>query len=210
MAAIEFYYDPICPFCWITSRWLLQVSAERTINITWRQFSLALKNDELAPRGDESEHALSHRDSHRIHRVIRQATSQQLASSIDLYSTFGTRHHLEKRPYDDELIQEVLAAHHLPVELLQAANDTSIDTRLMRELDAALDAAGTDIGVPVIVFTDKNNKRLGYFGPVLNELPDSLDESLAIWDGLEQLATTSSFYEIKRTRSGYPIVDSTA
>lgn len=210
MTAIEFYYDPTCPFCWITSRWLLQVSAEREIDIKWRQFSLALKNNVLEPHDNESSHAAAHRASHRIHRVISQAVSQHGASSSDLYSEFGIRFHIMEKPFDDELIKEVLAEKNLPLELLSAADDTSLDASLQAEIDSAIEAAGSDIGVPTIVFIDKDGERLGYFGPVLNELPSSLDESLAIWDGLEKLATTSSFYEIKRARPGGPNVFSAA
>lgn len=210
MTSIEFYFDPSCPFCWITSRWLLQVKAERDIDITWRQFSLALKNSELAPKKDESSYAESHRDAHRVHRVIKKAADSHEVSLIDLYSEFGIRFHIMEKPFDDSVIQEVLEAKSLPADLLSAADDTGLDTPLQQELDTAIDAAGEDIGVPTIVFRDKDYNRLGYFGPVLNELPDTLEESLAIWDGLSKLATTSSFYEIKRSRPDGPNVFSAA
>ena len=108
------------------------------------------------------------------------------------------------------MIREVLTTLELPAELLAAADDTSLDEMLQAELDTAIAVAGVDIGVPTIVFSDKAGDRLGYFGPVLNELPETLEESLDIWDGLEKLARTSSFYELKRSRSGGPDVFSTA
>lgn len=206
MSTIEFYYDPSCPFCWITSRWLLQVSEHRDINIVWRQFSLALKNDELIQRDGEDIHAENHRGSHRLHRVIAAAVRDHGASQIDLYSEIGMRFHILEQPFDDAMIRDVLAAKNLPEQLLAAADDTSYDEYFRSEIDSAIDAAGSDIGVPTIVFADKDGKRLGYFGPVLNDLPATIDESLAIWDGLEKLATTSSFYELKRARSGGPDV----
>ena len=210
MASIEFYFDPSCPFCWITSRWLLQIKQQRDVDINWRQFSLALKNDELQASDGESAHASVHRDSHRIQRVIRQAALSHQASMIDLYSEFGIRFHIMEQRFDDDMISEVLAAKGLPAELLAAADNASLDAALSAEIDSAIDAAGSDIGVPTIVFSNKDGQRIGYFGPVLNELPATLDESLAIWDGLSALATTSSFYELKRSRPGDPNVFSAA
>ena len=202
MTSIEFYFDPTCPFSWITSRWLLQVSAERDINVTWRQFSLALKNDELTPKDGDNAYVVAHRASHRVHRVILAAVRDHGASMIELYSEFGIRFHIMEREFDDEVILEVLAAKGLPASLLSFADDASLDADLQAEIDSAIDAAGKDIGVPTIVFTAADGERLGYFGPVLNALPDTMVESLAIWDGLEKLATVKSFYEIKRNRPG--------
>lgn len=210
MTSIEFYFDPTCPFCWITSRWLLQVSAKRQIDITWRQFSLALKNNSLEENAPKSSHAASHRNSHRIHRVISRAVSEFGASAIDLYSEFGIRFHIMEKPFDDSTIAEVLKDKNLPSQLLEAANDSSLDAALQAEIDSAIDAAGNDIGVPTIVFKDNTGQRLGYFGPVLDELPADIEESLAIWDGLEKLATSRHFFEIKRSRSTDPNVFSAA
>lgn len=210
MTTIEFYFDPSCPFCWITSRWLTQVSAEREIDITWRQFSLALKNDELTQRDDETVHAAAHRGAHRVHRVIAQAVANHGTSASELYSEFGVRFHIMEQEFGDDMILAVLADKNLPEELLAAADDTSLDAALQTEIDSAIEAAGPDIGVPTIVFHSKDGTRLGYFGPVLNELPSTLQESLDIWDGLEKLATSPSFYEIKRARPGGPNVFSAA
>lgn len=198
MQRIDFYFDPSCPFCWITSRWLLTVQGKRDLEITWRPFSLALKNDELTSTADEDRHAQLHRDGHRIHRVIA-AASEQGASAIDLYSAFGRAFHVDGRDFDDALVREVLDGAGLPAELAKAAEDTSWDAHLSAETDAAVAAVGDDTGVPVIVFTDGEGQERGYFGPVLNTLPDET-ESLAIWDGLATLAPVTAFYELKRTR----------
>lgn len=208
MTKIDFYYDPSCPFCWITSRWLLQVSAHRDIDIGWRPFSLALKNNEKTKQDNETKHAQNHRDSHRVLRVIA-AAEQAGTSAIDLYSAFGAKYHTAGFPYDDTWISNVLEELKLPAELAQAADDAAHDEYLQSELQSALDAAGNAIGVPTIVFYSDGDK-LGYFGPVLNELPE-LSESLDIWDGLAKLATVKSFYELKRSRpSGGPDTASTA
>lgn len=208
MTSVEFYYDPSCPFCWITSRWLLRVQAERDVDITWRPFSLAIKNSELANDGsDATPHGEGHRQAHRVLRVIR-AAGQRGTPAIDLYSAFGRRVHVDGGRYDDALIAEVLAEQGLPADLAKAADDTSLDAGLEAEMQSALEVTGEDVGVPIIVFTDGGTRR-GYFGPVLNGMPD-VDESLAIWDGLEKLAPTSLFFELKRSRDGAPDTASTA
>jgi protein-disulfide isomerase-like protein with CxxC motif len=210
MTKIEFYFDPCCPFCWVTSRWLLTVSEHRKIDITWRQFSLAIKNDELHLDDEANDYAKSHRDAHRIQRVIRAASQKHGAKLIDLYNEFGMHYHIGGREFNNELIKEVLKEKKLPADLLKAADDTSLDKELEAEIQTAIDAAGSDIGVPTIVYIRPDGTRTGYFGPVLNELPEKLEESLTIWDGLEKLMSVNAFYELKRTRTGMPNVFSAA
>lgn len=208
MTHVDFYFDPSCPFSWITSRWLLQISAKRDVDITWRPFSLALKNDELVSSGESSPHAASHRAAHRVLRIMAAARSHD-ASMIDMYTAFGVKYHTAGFDYSDEWIRTTLDELRLPAELLDAADDTQYDGWLAREMQSALDAVGDDVGVPIIVFTQDDTRR-GYFGPVLNELPD-IDESLRIWDGLSQLGSVNAFYELKRSRpSGGPDTASTA
>lgn len=209
-AKVRFYFDPCCPFCWITSRWLLMVSGQRDIQIDWRPFSLAIKNDELVNDGhDKTEHGDMHRAAHRVLRVLL-AAEQQGAKLIDLYTDIGIPYHVGGRDYDDKLISEILAKHNLPAELAHAADDTSYDQALADSVQSATAVAGQDIGVPTIVFEQADGKLAGYFGPVLNELPD-VDEAVKLWDGLRQLASNTSFYELKRNRpEGQPNVFSTA
>lgn len=210
MERIEFFYDPCCPFCWITSRFLLEVSVERDVDVTWRPFSLAMKNNELAGDDDAvNEHGEMHRSSHRVLRVITRASEQHGASVIDLYSAFGRRFHLDHEKYDDAMIADVLAAAGLPAELAEAADDTSLDEGLQASIDSALEAVGDDTGVPTIVFVSDDGQRRGFYGPVLQELP-SKDDALRLWDSLVGLVSVPAFYELKRTRpEGMPDTAST-
>jgi hypothetical protein len=206
---VTFYFDPCCPFCWITSRWLLLVQNQRHLKVDWQPFSLALKNDELAATAD-SKHATTHRAAHRVLRVIVAAQEKTGASLIDLYTEFGKPFHLLDRPYDDTLISQILAEQNLPADLLAAADDAQYDARLSGSIKAATAVAGDDIGVPTIVFTADDGSKSGFFGPVLQELP-SEEAALKLWDGLSQLATDKNFYELKRSRpDGQPDVFSTA
>lgn len=210
MERIEFFYDPCCPFCWITSRFLLEVSAERDVDVTWRPFSLAMKNNELAGDDDAvNEHGEMHRSSHRVLRVITKAAEQHGASVIDLYSAFGRRFHLDHEKYDDAMIADVLAAAGLPAGLAKAADDTSLDEGLQASIDSAVEAVGDDTGVPTIVFVSDDGQRRGFYGPVLQELP-SKEDALRLWDSLVGLVSVPAFYELKRTRpEGMPNTAST-
>lgn len=184
------------------------ISSDRDVKIEWKQFSLALKNGSLEGK-DKTSAADEHAAAHRVHRVIL-AASKQGAKLIDLYTAFGIPYHLGGEKFDDELIKSVLEQQNLPVDLLNAADDESLDIELQKSLDEATAVAGQDIGTPTIIFVLEDGSKNGFFGPVLNELPDKTD-ALRLWDGLSQLAADKNFYELKRTRpSGDPDVYSTA
>ena len=205
---ITFYFDPSCPFCWITSRWLLMVAEERELQITWKPFSLAIKNEALEASADP--HRVYHVASRRLLRVMLAAQEQNNASLIALYSTSGALFHIEGKQFDDQLISSILKQHNLPAELIEEADKTTYDESLRAAVTTATDIAGKDVGVPTIVFTNKNGDQQGFFGPVLQELPEK-QAGLELWDGLSKIATNSSFYELKRSRpGGLPDVQSTA
>lgn len=194
---IEFYFDPSCPFCWITSRWLLQVAEERDVNIAWLAFSLALKNNDL--EGKSIPHGPAHAESHRLLKVMLAAEEKYQTPLVDLYTSAGTKHHIGGQEFSDDFIKEFLDQQKLPKDLIEAADQTTYDKKLQTYIDQAVTVAGKDIGVPVIVFTNISGTKQGFFGPVLQTLPNKV-ESLSLWDGLSKLATSSSFYELKRGR----------
>jgi len=185
------------------------VSGERDINITWQPFSLAIKNDVLPGGGGSSDHAELYRSSHRVLRVLL-AAHKGGAQLVDLYTDFGIARHLSGDDFTDELIARIVQRRQLPAACAQAADDVSYDSAIRASMNEALELTGQDVGVPIIVFENKDGSKNGYFGPVLQTLPD-LEESLALWDGLSALAANTNFYELKRTRpSGNPDVYSTA
>ncbi|OFT42659.1 disulfide bond formation protein DsbA [Arthrobacter sp. HMSC06H05] len=194
---VDFYYDPCCPFCWVTSRWLVRVQEDRDITVTWRPFSLAIKNDELG-NGTADHNGRGHIAGHRVLRVIA-AAEKNGADAGELYTAFGRAYHTQNSNMDDTLIATVLKDHGLDASFADAADDDSWDAHLEAEQQAALDAVGNDVGVPIVLFTKDGAEPQGYFGPVINALP-SREEGLDLWDGLEKLAPVPSFYELKRTR----------
>ena len=205
---VTFYFDPSCPFCWITSRWLLIVSTERDVRIHWKPFSLALKNESL--KAEDDPHRESHQAANRVLRVMIAAQSIYGASLLDLYTASGIKHHVGGEAFNDSLISDLLAENSLPADLLKEADQTTYDKQLRDSLKSATKIVGDDVGVPTIVFNNQKGKQQGFFGPVLQELPTMLD-ALELWDGLSKLATNSSFYELKRSRpDSMPDVASTA
>jgi len=206
---IEFYFDPSCPFCWITSRWLLQVSNKRDITIQWIPFSLTLKNNELDQRTKHTPYAEEHYAAHRVIRVIEAATEHG-GSLINLYTRFGISYHLGKEKFTDSLIEEILKEQELPASLLKEADSKNWDPILQNKIDQAVSVVGNDIGVPTIIFQNTKGQKRGFFGPVLQDLPE-IDESVKLWDAISALAQSSHFYELKRARpQGMPDVVSTA
>ncbi len=201
---VTFYFDPSCPFCWITSRWLLMVSNKKELRINWRLFSLAIKNGEL----EKDESNFNHLPSHRIERVML-AASRKGANLGELYTQFGIKHFLAGEVYDDELISSVLKNNNLDAAIKLAADDEKLDEDLRMFTEEALSKVGADIGVPTIVLKTKNGEK-GFFGPVIQSLPDQ-DSAIELWDGLLKLANNDNFFELKRgrTKNG-PDVFSTA
>lgn len=200
---IAFYFDPACPWCWVTSRWILLTSNKRDINIEWCLFSLAYKNGEL----DHQSSNINHLPSHRVERVML-SLAKTGASLTDLYTNFGIKHFLSGDEYSDEVIQTVLQELKLNESLAKAADDETLDKELIASTESALKTVGQDIGVPTIVFKI-DGKEKGFFGPVLKELPDQ-DDAVKLWDAIVELAKHDGFYEIKRGREGAPDVYSTA
>ncbi len=203
---LEFYFDPSCPFCWVTSRWLLSVANKRDLDIVWRPFSLALKNGELETGNDGR---TDHLAAHRVIRVMLAAAKDGVPL-LDLYTKFGIRHFMVGDEYDDAVITDVLKELKLDLKYANSADDTKFDSTLKTAIHEATKIVGQDIGVPTIVFDFGGGKKTGFFGPVLQALP-SEEESIKLWDGLIKLAGSPDFYELKRGRqSGGPDVFSTA
>lgn len=196
---VSFYFDPSCPWCWVTSRWLADVATKRDINVNWQPFSLAMKNNELHDDNKaKSPYEKTHRESHRVLRVI-EAAAQAGGDRGKLYSDIGRMKHVEKYDYTDTEIEMMLNLSQLDTNLAQAADDESYDIDLQKSLDEAIAVVGEDVGVPLIIFEQNNYTKVGYFGPVLMKQPTG-DEALKLWDGLSKLAESADFYELKRSR----------
>jgi 2-hydroxychromene-2-carboxylate isomerase len=190
----DFWFDPLCPFAWITSRWMLEVEQVRDVSVKWRVMSLYFLNKD---RDLSEDYQARIARGLPIGRVLI-ATEQQVGADAlgPLYTAFGERIHHEKQEVGRELVEAALAAAGLPAELVDAMDDTSYDEALRASHQEAIDRVGDDVGTPTIAFNDS-----AFFGPVLSRIPRGEDAG-RIWDGTIALAEFPYFFEIKRTRVG--------
>ena len=193
---VDFWFDPLCPWAWMSSRWLLEVDKVRPIAPSFHVMSLAYLNADKDISEDYRKKLEPAWGPVRVAIAAAQAEGDQVL--LPLYTALGNRIHLEGRDIDRGLIEEALEEVGLPRSLADAADSTAYDEDLKKSHHAGMDQVGMEVGTPVIA-----TEGVAFFGPVVTPAPKGEDAG-RLWDGVLLVAATPGFFELKRTRDRGP------
>ncbi|HXV92138.1 MAG TPA: DsbA family protein [Pseudonocardia sp.] len=212
-ADIHFYFDPVCPFCWMTSKWVRKVRARREYTVEWRFISLRLLNAHVDyDTHFPPEYEAGHTAGLRLLRVAARTRAEHGHEAVGrLYATLGARI-FDSEPVPDEadshaargtrpFVEPVLAAAGLPADLAGALDDAGWDAVVQAETDEALALTGKDVGTPILHFEPPDG--VAFFGPVISRLPGD-DQAEELWDHVVGLARFPGFAELKRSLRELP------
>jgi 2-hydroxychromene-2-carboxylate isomerase len=200
---VQFWFDPVCPWAWITSRWILEVEKVRPIRPDWRIMSLAYLNITQHEGKDLSPEYLERMG--RAWGPVRVCAAAAKHSGPEilgpLYTALGTRFHNEGRREDPNVLNEAVAEVGLPASIADAATSTEFDETIKASHHEAFDEVGLDVGTPVVRIRGN-----ALFGPVITPAPKG-EAAGRLWDGLALVAEADGFFELKRTRDRKPTFD---
>jgi 2-hydroxychromene-2-carboxylate isomerase len=200
---MQFWFDPLCPWAWITSRWMLEVERVRPVRVDWRMMSLAYLNlVQHEGQGLSEEYLARMSKAWGPIRVCAAAAAHSGPSVLGpLYTEIGTRFHNQGRREDPAVLPEALTAAGLPAALADAATSDEFDKAILASHHEAFDEVGIDVGTPVIRIRGK-----AIFGPVITPAPRG-EAAGQLWDGLVLVTGADGFFELKRSRNRAPSFD---
>ena len=200
----DFWFDPLCPWAWMTSRWMLEVQQVRDVRVQWHVMSLAVLNEGREIPDEYRELMVKAWIPVRI--VVAAQGQHGDDVVLPLYTAMGTRIHLQGRQDLDEVCREALREVGLPEALAAVGGTTDVDGELRASHEEGITLVGEDVGTPVIAFPGPDGRPVGFFGPVLSPSPRG-EAAGRLWDGCVLVAGTPGFFELKRTRNVGPIFD---
>jgi hypothetical protein len=196
LTTVDFWFDPACPWAWLTSRWILEVAKVRPVQPYFRIMSLAVLNDEK----DMPEHyrELIQRGwkATRLCAGVARDYGQQAVS--DVYTAYGIRRHGRGEEVDHDFFVGVIADAGLPAALIDLTDDPSLEPLVRESHEAGMNLVGDDVGTPIISFN-------GYatFGPIVSRVPQG-EQAGVLWDAMEMISTVPYVFEIKKSRTEDP------
>jgi hypothetical protein len=200
LTRVDFWFDPICPWAWIASRWMHEVEKVRPVQTFWHVMSLSVLNEKQEDIPDRYRELL--RTGWGPVRVCIAAEQQHGPEVLgSLYTALGTRFHNEKAPRDRDTIVSALTEAGLPSELADAMDSTEFDTALRASHTDGIERVGYEVGTPIISVNGTS-----VFGPVVSPIPRG-EAAARLWDGVLLIAGTDGFFELKRSRTRDPIFD---
>lgn len=212
MSDLEFFFDPVCPWAWITSRWVCEVQSLREYDVRWRFISLKLLNQDNTAEWYTDQYKRWHQMGHEALRVAAHIDATLGNEGVArLYTAVGTQGHVKARRDDfaastRTFIGECLTHAGLDPAFVEAAFDESFDERVSSDTEEALSRTGRDVGTPILTFAPGTRREGSFFGPVIARCPRG-DEALRLWDAVEILATTPGVAELKRSLRAQPVFD---
>lgn len=202
--SIDMWFDPVCPWAWMTSRWLLEVERVRPVRVNFHVMSLSVLNDGREVPEEYVELMAQAWGPVRVCIAAAEAAGPTVLR--DLYTALGTRIHLERHPINRELYVAALTEVGLDPALADAADGTELDAALRESHDAGMRPVGYDVGTPVIHVPGENADTVAFFGPVVTPTPKG-EAAGRLYDGVVLVAGTPGFFELKRSRDQDPTFD---
>ena len=199
--AAEFWFDPLCPWAWMTSRWMMEVQQVRPVDVTWSVMSLSVLNEGRDLPEDYREMMDRGWGPVRVVIAAREKYGDEIVKP--LYDALGERIHHQQLDYP-EAISGALEELGLAAELADAASSDEGDTELRASHQRAIDLVGDEVGTPVVAVNG-----VAFFGPVVSPAPKG-EAAGRLWDGCVLVAGTEGFFELKRSRTVGPIFDTDA
>jgi protein-disulfide isomerase-like protein with CxxC motif len=200
LTPVDFWFDPLCPWAWITSRWMLEVQQVRPVQVRWHVMSLAVLN--------EGKTDLPERYAELMKQAwgpvrVAIAAEQRFGPDVlgPLYTALGTRFHHEKLPRDRATVEAALTEAGLPTDLADAMESTEYDEALRASHTEGIERVGYEVGTPIISMNGTS-----IFGPVVTPIPRG-EAAAKLWDGVNLVTQTDGFFELKRSRTRDPIFD---